>query len=1151
MDNCNSIKILHLSDIHLGTTEQANSYFTQLATDLTQNLKIEQLNYLVLSGDIGNYSTIDEYDAAFELVNKLLNHYRLDSNRVIIVPGNHDLNWDLSESAYDFVAKRKLPKSLAEGQYIDAGDAGKLIRDEERYKQRFKYFSKHFYEKIRECSYPLEYDKQSIIYPFPEDKILFLTLNSCWEIDQHYKDRSSINSNSISNSIDQILTGNYDDWLKIAIWHHPVTSAESMKNVAFLEQLVVNGFQIAMHGHIHEAKDENFQYDNNRGLRIIAAGTFGAPAREQVTGIPLQYNLLILDPDNRELTVETRKKEKVDGAWSADARWGDKNNPSPRYVVSLNSDDIDAEKKTTNPEKYLKNKTNPSIFISYCHEDSDHNIIDYTIQQITDKLKKKIDIYFDKNLNFGDDINKFIALLNKVDVAIIFATPTYKKKIDKKGGWAYEEFKLILERLENFEDVRGSVTSSEIANFKIIPIILSGSLTSSLPTELSSLIFCDLSDVRISKKEGKYIISNTAKNKINPYLNKMVEILSTISLQNSKSFQQTEADFNDQLKIGAGLFGKLFINTKFSSSTIEKVPPFYEKLFVRTPDFNEVVQQNSYFIIGRKGSGKSTITGALAMLSDQKYKGFIAISAESINLIYLYDSMTNQTNADQNYILSRYTFFQVAWDGFIVLCLIKLIFELSKKNVLSEPQKLHAPHILNFYLSFMNGAIPGIDNDENVQTFLFEAAFDKAQFFLNSIINNSPSPDNSVSTLRSISQASFNSKTYLNNLLGSETYEALVKIIELCDKRVLVTVDNFDTKFDLLRREALTNGAELLKRHNFETDWLHGIMLRVLDLKDLNGARNTPFSSMDFCLTIPKDRFILIEKSDRDAYRFDNRLKNIRWTGLDLCKLLIQRLSFLTNSKPNTNLKLHLQLEELFKKHFPLLPFNLELKHNESSVEIPLFCYVLRHSFWRPRDILKIFSTLLAASKTYIGTAPKIPVSTIKTLVNDAAYTIIKTEFTDEYNSTIPKIKEIVNSFHGKSQILTTEEIRIHLSMIQNLFVLLNDEDNNLIRNPENFDFKRQIELLFDIGFLGIVFLKNENTIYTRHMEDEFPDHFYFNEGSRAFHRVADADFKEAKFIIHPIFWDNLLLNPYKNYFSQNYTWEYLYNNGSVVPYRA
>jgi len=58
-------------------------------------------------------------------------------------------------------------------------------------------------------------------------------------------------------------------------------------------------------------------------------------AKDQVPGIPLQYNLLTLDPETKQITVETRKKEKPDGAWKADARWGDANNPAPRYTIQL------------------------------------------------------------------------------------------------------------------------------------------------------------------------------------------------------------------------------------------------------------------------------------------------------------------------------------------------------------------------------------------------------------------------------------------------------------------------------------------------------------------------------------------------------------------------------------------------------------------------------------------------------------------------------------------------------------------------------------------------------------------------------------------------------------------------------------------------
>ncbi|MEH2178471.1 metallophosphoesterase [Nostoc sp.] len=360
----NQIRILHLSDIHLGTSAQAQRYFTQLASDLTLNIRLKQLNYLVISGDITNRSTQEEYEAAFELVDKLVKRYGLAPNRIIIVPGNHDLNWELSETAYTFVPKGRLPNPLPKGKYIDAGSAGALICNEDEYKKRFEYFSDRFYKRIYNQPYPQEYDQQGILHPCLEDKILFVAFNSCWEIDHEYRDRSSIHPNAIANALDQILTGNYDDWLKIAVWHHPVNSSESMKNVAFLEQLAVNGFQLGIHGHIHEAKDENFQYDTGRGLRIIAAGTFGTPAKEQVTGIPLQYNLLTLAPESGMLTVETRKKEKIDGAWSADARWGDKNNPVPRYTIELRygskTGNYSSQLKASTPD----NRPNPqqSIF---------------------------------------------------------------------------------------------------------------------------------------------------------------------------------------------------------------------------------------------------------------------------------------------------------------------------------------------------------------------------------------------------------------------------------------------------------------------------------------------------------------------------------------------------------------------------------------------------------------------------------------------------------------------------------------------------------------------------------------------------------------------------------------------------------------------
>ncbi|MCH8962480.1 MAG: metallophosphoesterase, partial [Bacteroidetes bacterium] len=306
-------------------------YRTQLETDLTRELEIRRLDYLVISGDIADRSTEDEYKAAFEMIDGLVKRFGLDAGRVVVVPGNHDVNWDLSEEAYPFVPKRKLPASLSEGKFIPAGDAGALLRDDDLYQQRFVHFSAHFYKRVYGGQvYPLDYAEQAFLIERPEDRILFLALNSCWQLDHAFRDRAGINREALARALDRLQDGSYDGWLKMAVWHHPVTGKEMM-NDEFMELLTLHDFQICMHGHIHEAIEGYHKYDDSRGMPIIGAGTFGAPAKQQMTGIPLHYNLLTFDPEERTMTVHSRKKEKPDGAWSADARWGSKKNPKPSY----------------------------------------------------------------------------------------------------------------------------------------------------------------------------------------------------------------------------------------------------------------------------------------------------------------------------------------------------------------------------------------------------------------------------------------------------------------------------------------------------------------------------------------------------------------------------------------------------------------------------------------------------------------------------------------------------------------------------------------------------------------------------------------------------------------------------------------------------
>ncbi|WP_437293418.1 metallophosphoesterase family protein [Sorangium sp. So ce426] len=212
------------------------------------------------------------------------------------------------------------------------------MRDEDAYKLRFRHFAE-FYRQVKGEEYPLDYEQQATIHPLPECGLLFLGLNSAWQIEHHHRARAGVHTGALARALIQLDRVARDD-LRIAVWHHPVTSAEPdhLDDAGFLQQLAVAGFRVALHGHVHRAENQLYRYDMSPGGRrreIVSAGTFGAPARQWVPGYPLQYNLLLFSGGT--MTVETRCREELNGAWRHDARWleGTGRDPLPRYQIQL------------------------------------------------------------------------------------------------------------------------------------------------------------------------------------------------------------------------------------------------------------------------------------------------------------------------------------------------------------------------------------------------------------------------------------------------------------------------------------------------------------------------------------------------------------------------------------------------------------------------------------------------------------------------------------------------------------------------------------------------------------------------------------------------------------------------------------------------
>ena len=91
---------LHLSDWHQGDEEFDRQVVLEaLLKDIRERAKInpslERVDFIVFSGDVAFSGKPDQYQAAqSQLFQPVLDECDLDTSRLFIVPGNHDLDID-------------------------------------------------------------------------------------------------------------------------------------------------------------------------------------------------------------------------------------------------------------------------------------------------------------------------------------------------------------------------------------------------------------------------------------------------------------------------------------------------------------------------------------------------------------------------------------------------------------------------------------------------------------------------------------------------------------------------------------------------------------------------------------------------------------------------------------------------------------------------------------------------------------------------------------------------------------------------------------------------------------------------------------------------------------------------------------------------
>jgi len=333
------ISILHVSDLHRSPDDPVRNetllaaILRDLESQLDETPAIHPPNAIVVSGDVIQGARLgapnaaneirEQYDVAEDFLRELTK--RLiggDRTQVVIVPGNHDVDWNVSRAAM-----REVPLNQQDPDLTTYSFPGSRFRfnpkdrklyeivDQSLYNQRldgFHNFLERFYSGA-DLPYPLEKGRQYNLFELDNGRVLVAGYSSCSSNDC-YRHVGEIEDGVIGKSYLESLEKDATYALKIAVWHHSVRGAPDATdymNISRVREMINQGFRLGLHGHQHSSEifTESIHTASEDFMAVVSAGSLCVGPRELPVGEPRQYNLIEIEDDCNRGKVHLRGME--------------------------------------------------------------------------------------------------------------------------------------------------------------------------------------------------------------------------------------------------------------------------------------------------------------------------------------------------------------------------------------------------------------------------------------------------------------------------------------------------------------------------------------------------------------------------------------------------------------------------------------------------------------------------------------------------------------------------------------------------------------------------------------------------------------------------------------------------------------------------
>ncbi|MER8482501.1 metallophosphoesterase [Mesorhizobium sp. M1322] len=329
--------ILHISDLHRSPTDPISNdeLVSALVSDrnsyIAEQTPIPPPEAIVVSGDIiqgtklGTDNIRQELDRQYEVAAEFLDELTRrfldgDRSKVVLIPGNHDIDWNTAFQSMTPVPEANIPAGLA-SKLLDEGadlrwdwNSRTLYRITDRalYEKRldaFWDFFRRFYHGVPGLL-QVRSGADANLFELCDRKIGLAAFNSCVGNDC-FAFHGMIRKEAIAKShldLDD-AGGNYN--LRIAVWHHNVEGPPyrtDYMDADLVRGMIGRGYRLGLYGHHHKAQiapQEVWLPDRER-MAVVSAGSLCAGRYDLPTGTHRQYNLIEIAPDFQSAKIHVR-----------------------------------------------------------------------------------------------------------------------------------------------------------------------------------------------------------------------------------------------------------------------------------------------------------------------------------------------------------------------------------------------------------------------------------------------------------------------------------------------------------------------------------------------------------------------------------------------------------------------------------------------------------------------------------------------------------------------------------------------------------------------------------------------------------------------------------------------------------------------------